>query len=181
MNIYLIAAVPKNRVIGKQNKMPWHLPKDLAFFKNTTVHNAVIMGRKTYESLGTYAPLPDRWNLILTRDPNYKPKNANEQTKVFTTLKAAVLFAETNGFEKVFIAGGGEIYKHALEQKDFPIAGAYITEVYAEIEGDTYFPNLSEFWNPKHRELISSHEKDGKHFTPFDIALYTKQEIASIH
>ncbi len=176
MNIYLIAAAFKNLVIGKDNKMLCHLPKDLAFFKRTTVgiNNVVAMGRKTYESLGKYTPLPDRWNFIISRDPNYKPKNANEQTKVFKSLKAAVLFAEEEGFENFFVGGGGEIYRLALEQKDFEITGAYLTEIQAEMEGDTYFPNLSLYWEVKHKELLESIEKDERHKFEATISLYTQ-------
>lgn len=174
MEIYLIVAKSKNNAIGKDNSMLWHLPNDLRFFKNTTLNHFVIMGRKTYESLGTYAPLPDRINLIITRNKTYVPKNKNENTHVFFSLKDAVLYAETHGCEKLFIAGGGEIYREALEQKDFELSGAFVTEVHADVKGDTLFPNLRDFWNPIKRNVQFSHKSDKKHFADFDVVLCTQ-------
>src|SRR5690606_33224578 len=111
MIVSQIAAMAKNRVIGSDLKLPWHIPEDLKFFKDTTKGHIIIHGRKTFESLG-FKPLPNRLNIVLTRSPETLPRNEYENVVVFTNLKEALEFArtKTNQWgEEVFIGGGGEI------------------------------------------------------------------------
>lgn len=129
MKISLILAVAENGVIGKNGKTPWHITSDLKHFKKITEGHHVLMGRKTYESIGR--PLPKRTNLVLTRDPNFLP----EGCIVFKELEEALEFARTNGEEELIVIGGEEIYKLAE-----PLAHRiYMTRVHREYEGDRAF------------------------------------------
>lgn len=132
-----IAACSENRVIGKDNELPWNIPEDWKFFKQKTTGKVLIMGRKTFESLGK--PLPNRLNVIITRDPNYKAEGA----VVFQTIDQALEFAKSKipeYGEEIFIGGGGEIYKQTL-----PIADrVYLTIIHKDFEGDAFYPQLPE-------------------------------------
>ncbi len=131
MTITIIAAVARNRVIGKDGDMPWHLPADLKFFKRMTAGHTVVMGRRTFESFGG-RPLPKRRNLVITRNPDY----AADGVEVFHSLPDAV-GACTND-ETVFICGGAGIYRDSLDLAD----RMYLTRIEAEIDGDTCFPEV---------------------------------------
>lgn len=132
MIISLIVAVSENGVIGKNNHLPWKLSADLKRFKHFTTGKAIIMGRKTYESIGH--PLPKRINIILSRNSDYKP----EKTVVFAELSKALNFVADNGIEEVFILGGSKIFEQTLDIAD----RIYLTKVHADIEGDTFFPEI---------------------------------------
>lgn len=141
MRISIIAAMAKNRVIGKGNEIPWRLSSDLKRFKEITVGHPVIMGRKTYESIreSIGRPLPGRLNIIVTRQKDYEA----EGCVVVHSLGNAFEAAEVTNRDEVFVIGGAEIYAQAL-----PLASKmYLTIVKAEIEGDAYFPefNLKEW------------------------------------
>jgi dihydrofolate reductase len=128
--ITLIAAVARNGVIGKDNALPWHLPEDLKHFKQLTTGQAVIMGRKTWESLPErFRPLPGRLNIVVTRNPTYRAEGA--------TVVGSLAEAEKVGAGRTaIIIGGAELYAHAL-----PLAQRLeLTEIDADIDGDTYFP-----------------------------------------
>lgn len=130
--ISLIVAMSKNRVIGKDGKMPWHLPNDLKYFKQVTTDNVVVMGRKTFESMGK--PLSNRINIILTKDVNYKA----EGCLVFNSIDH--LLESIKHISNVFVIGGSELYKQFL-----PIAKKlYITYLNHEFNGDTFFPEYDE-------------------------------------
>ena len=133
MKISLIVAMAKNRVIGRNNKLPWHLSEDLKYFKRVTMGKPVIMGRKTFESIGR--PLPGRANIVITRNKQYSA----EGIKVVHTLEEAKALCESievvDGTEEAMIIGGAEIYKQAIETAD----RLYLTEVHADVEGDAYF------------------------------------------
>jgi dihydrofolate reductase len=147
----IMAAIAKNNVIGKDNNLIWHLPADLRFFKQTTKGHTLIMGRKTFESLGN--PLPHRDSLVVTRNVAY----SSDGITVFHSLESALAYAEKKGLEKVFILGGGEIYRQSMNIADKLI----ITEVHAEFEGDTYFPEIdSEMWKEISREVHKADEKN---------------------
>lgn len=130
--ISLIAAVSKNRVIGDSNKLIWHLPADLKRFKDLTVGNSILMGRKTYESIGR--PLPNRRNIIITRDENYKVDGC----EVVNSIEEALLLTSND----CFIIGGGEIYKQTIDLAD----KIYLTIIDNDFTGDTYFPEINEKW-----------------------------------
>jgi dihydrofolate reductase len=125
--VSLIAAMAQNRVIGHDGGLPWRLPRDMRRFQRLTTGHAVIMGRKTYDSVGQ--PLPNRRNLVVTRSIDYRPPGV----RVFHSLDDALLAADCG---EVFVAGGAEIYRLA-----FPRAvRLYLTVVHAVVEGDTFFP-----------------------------------------
>ena len=126
----LIAAIAANGVIGKNNKTPWHLPRDMAYFKQHTLGKPILMGRKTFESIGH--PLPGRQNIILTRDPTYNARGA----AIITSLSQAL---EINTPE-IMVIGGAEIYQQTL-----PLASRlHLTLLDNPFEGDTIFPNYDE-------------------------------------
>lgn len=136
MKLALIAAYAQNRVVGIDNKLPWHLPEDLKYFKRITTGKAIIMGRKTYESIGR--PLPNRTNIVITRNPDFSAPGV----EVVASLDAAVELAEgvneINGIEETMVIGGAQIYAEALPKAD----RLYITHVHAEVHGDAYFPEV---------------------------------------
>jgi dihydrofolate reductase len=136
MRIAMIWAMAENRVIGRNNKLPWHLPNDLKYFKQLTTGKPVIMGRKTYDSIGK--PLPNRINIVVTRDENFQAAGV----KVVHDLPSAIELADAecliSGADEVIIMGGAEIYKLGLPYAD----RLYITFVHSEVEGDAHFPEF---------------------------------------
>ena len=146
MKIILISAVAKNGVIGKSNgEMPWHVKEEFQHFKSTTLGFPIIMGRKTFETLGK--PLKGRLNIILSRKPgiNYP----FEDVKIFYSLTEAYSYCEKENFEKVFVIGGGEIYSQAMESADEMI----LSRMKFEAEGDVFFPKFnSEKWEVEKKE-----------------------------
>jgi len=163
----MIAAASRNRVIGRNNDLPWHLPDDFQFFKDKTRGHHIIMGRKNYQSLPPrYRPLPDRTNLVLTRNPKFEA----EGCRVFADLGTALAFARGQGENEAYIIGGGEIYRQGLSWADT----IYLTEIEAEIEGDTYFPAFDRaLWKEVERKR---HPADDRHAFAFDFVTYRKRE-----
>lgn len=149
MRINLIVAMAKNRVIGIDNKMPWHLPADFAWFKRNTLGHPVIMGRKTFESIGR--PLPGRRNLVISRNANWH----SDGCEVSGSLAEAFNRCKDN--ESVFVIGGATLYNEAL-----PLANSiYLTEVDASPNGDTWFPLLdTRQWQERSREHRAADEKN---------------------
>jgi len=151
MQISIIAAIAKNWVIGVNNGLPWHLPTDLEHFKQLTLHKPIVMGRKTYESIGK--PLPNRENLIISKNLNYSAPGC----KVFTSLDEAINYVQPT--EELMITGGADIYRQAL-----PIAThLYLTFIDAEFEGTTltYFPEIDfDNWQEIYREEHLADEKN---------------------
>ena len=131
MRISLIVAMSENRVIGRDNRLPWHLPADLKRFKQLTTGHAVVMGRKTFGSIGK--PLPNRRNIVITRDRNYRAAGI-EVAHGFDEAVALV-----KGDDEVFIAGGAEIFREALGGAD----RMYITLIHATIDGNVFFPDVN--------------------------------------
>lgn len=164
MQIILIAAVAKNQVIGKDNQLIWKLSADLKRFKNLTSGYHILMGRKTFESLGR--PLPNRTHLIISRDPNYQ---APEGHYAFNSVEEAVIFCNKIGVEKLFIIGGGQIYQETINLCD----QLEITEVESNPIGDTFFPKIdSDLWEEVEREEF---EADEKNEFPFAFVTYQKR------
>ncbi|MDR4925993.1 dihydrofolate reductase [Peribacillus sp. YIM B13472] len=139
--ISLIVAMDQNRVIGKNNELPWHLPADLQYFKKVTMGHPIVMGRKTFESIGRV--LPGRENVIVTRNQDFKA----EGCVVLHDIAQIKTFAD-NRDEEVFVIGGAEIFKEILPVTD----RLYITEIHETFEGDTFFPVIDE----NHWDKISS-------------------------
>jgi len=153
----MIAAMAHHRVIGKDQKMPWHLPADLAFFKKTTMGSPILMGRKTYESIGR--PLPRRLNIVLTRNPELKI----EGCEVVTSLDEAMAVAQKKSSQshEIFITGGSHLYTSFLDKAD----RLYLTMIDADLEGDTYFPDYTQYqWQEIER---IEHPADKKNSYPY--------------
>jgi dihydrofolate reductase len=165
MEVSAIAALSRNRVIGKNNDLPWKLPDDMRFFMETTKGHHVIMGRKNYDSLrGKFKPLPDRTNIIITRQKNLDAPGC----VVFNDISEAISFAKKNGEKECFIIGGSDIYKLAMPFT----TRLYLTEIDAEIDGDTFFPGVDlRSWKEVSRR---HHPADERHKYAFDIVAYEK-------
>ena len=142
--IKIIVAMSKNRVIGDSNTLIWHLPEDLKRFKQLTTGNAIVMGRKTYESIGR--PLPNRRNIIITRDKDY----SIEGCEVVNSLEEAFLITGSD----CFVIGGGEIYKQSLSYSE----KIYLTLIDKNFEGDTEFPEINGEWKEINKEDFESSE-----------------------
>ena len=156
----MIAAHANNRVIGKDNDMPWYLPADLAYFKKTTLGKSIIMGTRTYESIGR--PLPGRKNIVISRDGDYKATGV----EVVNSVKAAL--ALVSDCEEVMVIGGGAIYQHCLVAAQ----RLYITHIEADIAGDTYFPEYDlKVWKKVSSTL---HPSDDKNPYQLDFSVYEK-------
>jgi dihydrofolate reductase len=146
MKVAIAVATSENNAIGKDNQLLWHLPADLKFFKNTTMGCPVIMGRKTFQSIGR--TLPGRKNIVISRDATF---NNDKQYDIELVDSLENALEKLKGVETVFIIGGGEIYKQALPMTEI----VFRTLVHTQIEGDTFFPELNsnEFklvWEEKH-------------------------------
>lgn len=140
MKLSMIAAMGKNRVIGLDNKMPWHLPADLKWFKKTTMSCPVIMGRKTYDSIGF--PLPGRLNIILSRNVDLEIEGCTVVNSLDDALHA------TEGVDEVFITGGAHLYDKLIQDADC----LYLTLINEEFSGDTFFPDYTQYnWNELER------------------------------
>jgi dihydrofolate reductase len=165
MIISLIAAITENRVIGKNNDLPWHLPDDMKFFMETTKGHHVIMGRKNYDSLpAKFKPLPNRHNIVITRQKNLDAPGCD----VVNSLEAALEIAKKNGEAEVFIIGGAEIFAQSIHFAD----RLYITEIKTVMEGDTYFPSINQ---DKWKEISRTpHASDARHAYAFDFVTYLK-------
>jgi dihydrofolate reductase len=157
--ISIIVAMAKNRVIGKDNDMPWHLPADLQHFRQKTLDRPIIMGRKTYESIGR--PLPKRHNIIVSRNPDYKVEGCD----VVSSLESAVEAA--GDVDELFIIGGGFLYDQTIKQAD----KLYLTFIDLDVDGDTLFPEYEQL--PLRQTASEHHQKDEKNPYDYEYAEFT--------
>jgi len=158
--VSLVVAMAENAVIGRDGKLPWHLPDDLKHFKRLTVDHTVIMGRKTYQEIGR--PLPNRRNVVITRDPAFRPPGVT----AVPNLDEALALGATE--TEVFVIGGGEIYRLAMPRAD----RLYLTVVHAAVEGDTWFPAFDQAaWVLDDEQF---HPADERHFASFSIRRYSR-------
>jgi len=167
MTISIIAAVTQNNVIGKDNDLPWSLPADMQFFKDTTKGHHVIMGRKNYLSIPEkYRPLPNRTNVIVTRQNDF----VAEDCVVTHSVEDAIEAAKESGEDEAFIIGGGEIFKQSLENN--LVDRMYITRIHTEIEGDVFFPEIElNVWKEVKREDC---EADDRNEYAYSFIVYEK-------
>ncbi len=136
MKLAIIVAQARNRVIGTGNKLPWHLPADLRYFKEVTLGKPVIMGRLTFESIGR--PLPGRSNIVVTRNAQWRHPSVQTAGSLLQAIELAQAHCEVNGCDEAMIIGGAQVYEQAL-----PLAQrVYLTQVQADIAGDAWFPPL---------------------------------------
>ena len=161
MTVSLVVAAAKNNVIGRDGELPWHLPDDLRHFKRLTTGKPIIMGRRTFESIGR--PLPDRHNIVMTRDPDYAAPGCDVVTSVSDALDLAGDAAE------VMVIGGGQVYHDFLPRAD----RIYLTRVQLEIDGDTHFPEI----DAKEWQLVASehHAADEKHAYAFEMMVLERR------
>lgn len=152
--VSLIVAQATNGVIGRDNKMPWHLPEDLQYFKRLTMAKPIIMGRKTFESIGRV--LPGRTNIVITRQPDW----AFEGVSVAAGLPEAIALAEAERAEELMVIGGAQVYQTAMALAD----RVYLTQIHKVFEGDAWFPALGSEWvEVECRDGVS--ETDGTTFS----------------
>lgn len=165
MKVSLVAAVARNGVIGKNNDLPWHLPDDMKFFMNVTKGHYVILGRKNFESLPEkYKPLPNRTNVVVTRQMGYTAQGCI----VVNNIEDALKVAEKGNEQEAMVIGGSDIYALALPYAD----RLYITEIHADVEGDVVFPEFDKtVWKEVSRV---PHQQDERHAYAFDFVVYEK-------
>jgi dihydrofolate reductase len=165
MIVSAIAALSKNKVIGKDNDLPWRLPDDTKFFMETTKGHHVIMGRKNYDSLHEkFKPLPQRTNIVITRQQNFQAPGC----MVLHALEPAIEIAKKNSETECFIIGGAEIYRLAMPYT----TRMYLTEIDATVSGDTFFPEIDKKdWVEISRK---HHPVDPQHRYAFDIVVYDR-------
>ncbi len=162
MRISIIAILSANNIIGKGGGLPWHMPADLKHFKQLTMGHHLIMGRRTWESVGH---LPGRTAVVITSRPDYRP----EGVKIAHTLEEAISIAREAGDEEPFIGGGGVVYEQAIHRAD----RMYLTRVHAEVEGDTYFPEFDDVseWHLTDSEHFDA---DERHAYPYSFLTYDR-------
>lgn len=165
MRVIIIAAVAENRAIGRNNDLIWNLPDDMAFFSRSTKGHTVITGRKNYESIPEkYRPLPGRKNIVVSRNSDYSAPGS----VVSTSLQTALELASQDNPDVVFIIGGGQIYKEAMESG--LVTELFITHVHEDFEADVFFPEVDYgLWN---KVSASFHPKDERHPHSFTITRY---------
>ncbi len=160
MKLSLIVAVAENRVIGRDGKLPWYLPKDLRYFRAVTMGKPVVMGRKTWESMNR--PLPGRTNIVITRQPGYEAEGARVVPDLEQAIKLAESVATIDGVDEIMVIGGAEIYRLALSQAD----RLYLTEVHAEVSGDVFFPEWQPAdWREVSREREAARDEDSHDYS----------------
>jgi dihydrofolate reductase len=168
--VAIIAAIAENGVIGEGNQIPWRLPGDFAHFKRMTMGKPLIMGRKTFESIGR--PLPGRTNIVVTRQEGYQPPGVIVISSLEAALDHGQAIAKADRANEVMIGGGAEIYRQAL-----PIADRmYITQVMLEPPGDTFFPPIDfEQWKPGGEVNVAAHPEDT---AAFRVRVYRRNPLA---
>jgi len=161
MRLSIVVAMDDNRLIGKGNGLPWHLPADLAYFKKITTDNSILMGRNTYDSIGK--PLPNRRNIVITRNSEISIKGC----EVVNTIEKALSI--TKDEEEVMIIGGANLFEQLLPN----VSRLYITHIEGEFEGETYFPNYDENeWFDVSRE---SHQPDEKNNYAYQFSIMDRK------
>ncbi|HRK62257.1 MAG TPA: dihydrofolate reductase [Candidatus Omnitrophota bacterium] len=165
MQIFHVVAMAQNKVIGKDNKLPWHFSADLKFFKTLTTGQTVIMGRKTHESIGR--PLPNRENFVLSKKGLANPLLSGKAPEVryFGSVETALQNVRT---EKAFIIGGAEIYRQTIDK----IAGIYLTLIHQDFDGDAFYPGVPAGFKEVSRERLSASPAGGQENPLIEILLY---------
>ena len=159
-SLSIITAMDQNRLIGRDNALPWHLPADLAFFKKTTLGKPILMGRKTYESIGR--PLPGRQNIIISRDPEYQVEGCDSAT----SIEQALSMIENN--PEAMLIGGSSLYQQTIDLAD----KLYITYIHSQFEGDAWFPEIPpQNWIESARE---NHFADDNNVYDYSFVTYSR-------
>jgi dihydrofolate reductase len=163
MRISIIAAMSENGVIGREGRLPWHLSADLKRFKQLTMGHTIVMGRKTWESIGR--PLPGRRMVVITRQSDYRAEGA----EVVSNLDDALALARAADDDEAFIIGGAEIYRLALPRAE----RLHLTLIHAKIDGDTVFPLVD--WSTWQRTTSEQHRADSQNDFPFSFQIFVRQ------
>jgi dihydrofolate reductase len=163
----VIVAVADNGVIGRDNTLPWHLPGDLQYFKRVTMGKPIIMGRKTFDSIGR--PLPGRANIVISRDRGYRAEGASVVSSLDAALGLAEGLAGREGAAEIVVIGGAEIYRLAMPRA----SRLYITEVHARVEGDAWLPPID--WGQWREASRERHAASGKNPYDFSFVVYERQ------
>jgi len=162
MRVSIIAAVAENGVIGREGRLPWHLPDDLRRFKQLTMGHTLVMGRKTWDSIGR--PLPGRRMVVLTRQTDFRP----DGVEVASSLDDALAIARAAGDDEAFLIGGAEIYRLAWPRAE----RLYLTRVHANVPGDAHFPDVD--WSQWERVDSQDHSSDANHEFAFTFETYRR-------
>ncbi len=153
MRVALIVAMAENGIIGRGNDLPWHLSGDLKHFKSVTMGKPVIMGRKTFDSIGK--PLPGRANIVVTRDPSLRAEGMRVVHDFDEALRVAEDIARADGAEEIIVIGGAQIYELALPKAD----RIYLTEIHQRVDGDVRFPDIDpRAWTERSRHHVAAEE-----------------------
>ena len=163
MKISLIVAVSRNGAIGLNNQLPWYLPEDLKYFKSVTMGKPLIMGRKTFDSIGR--PLPGRANIVLTRDPQWTSDGVEVVQSVEQALVAGEIACEAADVDEIMVIGGEQIYRMTIDLAD----RIYLTQVDTDVEGDAFFPDIDlNNWSQTSVKLPESIDKHPYQFLVLD-------------
>ena len=163
MKVSLIVAVSRNGVIGINNQLPWHLPEDLKYFKSVTMGKPIVMGRKTYDSIGR--PLPGRTNIVITRDAAWTAPGVEVAQTLEDALKLGAKACDTSGASEIMVIGGEQIYRMTVAAAD----RLYLTQVDAEVEGDAFFPTIDpQAWHEVDVQLPNSTDTHPYRFIVLD-------------
>jgi dihydrofolate reductase len=153
VSVAIIVAMAEGQVIGVDNRLPWHLPADLKYFKATTLGKPIVMGRKTYESIGR--PLPGRRNIVVSSNKDYAIEGVTVVHSIESALAVARDEALKSGMDEVMVIGGAQLYRDCLPLVD----RLYVTRIHAEIDGDATFPALDwSLWQQQSREDFAANE-----------------------
>ena len=165
LRVAVIVATARNGVIGRNNALPWHLPQDLRYFKRVTMGKPIVMGRKTFDSIGR--PLPGRTNIVITRNPGFSAEGVRVVASLDEALRLAADIALTDGAPELVVIGGAEIYRASIPRAD----RLYITEVHASIEGDAFLPRID--WT--HWREVSRERHCASDANPYDYSFVVYQ------
>jgi dihydrofolate reductase len=165
MQLSIITAVAENGVIGRDGKLPWIMADDLRWFKQLTMGHTIIMGRRTWESIGR--PLPGRRMIVVTRQSDYHV--GDENVHKVSSLDAALEAAQAAGDDEVFVIGGAELYREALPRA----TRLYYTQIHADVNGDTHFPHVN--WNEWQLLQLRRYDADVKNEHPHDQLVYQRR------
>ncbi len=168
MRLSLIVAAAENGVIGRGNALPWHLPEDLKYFKRITMGKPIVMGRKTWESIGK--PLPGRTNIVVSGNPEYRAEGAHVVVGLDAALRLAEEVGVIDGASELLVIGGATLYEQALPRAD----RLYLTRVHADVDGDTFLPEIKwKQWREHARDPFYANDAN-----PYDYSFLSYERIA---
>lgn len=166
IRLAIIVAAAENGVIGRNNALPWHLPEDLRYFKRVTMGKPIVMGRKTFESIGR--PLPGRTNIVISRNPDFLAEGVKVVASLDDALALADNIAHIDGAREVVVIGGAEIYRLAIPRAD----RMYITQVHASVDGDALLPGID--WSGWQEVSKEAHQASANNPYDYSFVVYDR-------